>query len=194
MEGKSGSFSAEDSFSGYSVWISESVACEDFTATIVKDTEPDNNIGPSSESNDCWLNDASDDDGVDGYYEVFGFGYLSDYGGGYTVSEGSHTMYIADSDCSNWRCSRRRPCSIRRNSSCDLWWCSSSHWFDPRTYSQEQGACCCYATRWTDDGRTNDATTCSADATTCSADAAAAAPVQEMPQQTTQQGYEFEQK
>ena len=98
MEGKSGSFSAEDSFSGYSVWISESVACEDFTATIVKDTEPDNNIGPSSESNDCLLNDASDDDGVDGYYEVFGFGYLSDYGGGYTVSEGSHTMYIADSD------------------------------------------------------------------------------------------------
>ena len=98
MEGKSGSFSAEDSFSGYSVWISESVACEDFTATIVKDTEPENNIGPSSDSNDCWLNDPSDDDGVDGYYEVFGFGYLSDYGGGYTVSEGSHTMYIADSD------------------------------------------------------------------------------------------------
>ena len=103
MEGKSGSFSAEDSFSGYSVWISESVACEDFTATIVKDTEPDNNIGPyydSSDdySNDCWLNDASDDDGVDGYYQVFSFGILSDYGGGYTVSNGSHTMYIADSD------------------------------------------------------------------------------------------------
>jgi hypothetical protein len=98
MSGTSGSFSGEDSFSGYSVWISESVACEDFTATIIKDTEPDNNIGPSSDSNDCWLNDASDDDGVDGYYEVFSFGYLSDYGGGYTVSEGSHRMYIADSD------------------------------------------------------------------------------------------------
>jgi hypothetical protein len=103
MSGKSGSFSGEDSFSGYSVWISESVACEDFTATIVKDTEPDNNIGPYYDSeddysNDCWLNDASDDDSVDGYYQVFSFGILSDYGGGYTVSEGSHTMYIADSD------------------------------------------------------------------------------------------------
>ena len=103
MAGKSGSFSGEDSFSGYSVWISESVACEDFTATIVRDTEPDDNIGPYYNSeedsyNDCWLNDPSDDDGVDGYYQVYSFGILSDYGGGYTVSDGSHTMYIADSD------------------------------------------------------------------------------------------------
>ena len=98
MSGKSGSFSAEDSFSGYSLWISENVACEDFTATIVKDTEPEDDIGPNSDYNDCWLNDPSDDDGVEGYYQVFSFGILSDYGGGYTVSGGSHTMYIADSD------------------------------------------------------------------------------------------------
>ena len=105
------------------------------------------------------------------YYEVVGYWYLSDYGGGYTVSS-DHTPCTSLTQMSNWRCSRWMPCSIRWNSSCSLWWCSSPHWIDPRTYSQEQGACCCYATRWTDDGRTNDATTCSADATTCSADAA----------------------
>ena len=43
MAGKSGSFSAEIR-SRISVWVSESVACEDFNA-LCQDTEPDNNIG-----------------------------------------------------------------------------------------------------------------------------------------------------
>ena len=117
---------------------------------------------------------------------------LDDIGGIHMSVLRTYTIYIVDSVMKRWGCSRWFLCSTWWNSCRNLWWCSSPHWFDSRTYSQEQGACCYYATRWTDDGRTNDATTCSADASKPVQQMQQ--PVQEMPQQTTQQGYEFEQK
>ena len=97
MSGTSGTIDGADSGLGFSIWISEDVTCEDFSIEIYKQGETDTNYGPSSDSNDCWLYDSTDDDAVDDYYEVASFGLFDDYGGQYTVTNASHTVYITDS-------------------------------------------------------------------------------------------------
>jgi hypothetical protein len=92
MSGTSGSFDGADSGLGFSIWVSEDVPCEDFSIEIYKQGETDNQW-----TDDCWLYASSDDDAVDDYYEVASFGLFDDYGGTYTVTNASHTVYITDS-------------------------------------------------------------------------------------------------
>jgi hypothetical protein len=92
MSGTSGSFDGADSGLGFSIWVSEDVPCEDFLIEIYKQGETDNQW-----TDDCWLYASSDDDAVDDYYEVASFGLFDDYGGTYTVTNASHTVYITDS-------------------------------------------------------------------------------------------------
>ena len=87
--GTSGSFSAADSGLGFSVWVSESVACDAVSVEIMYD-------GENRYSDDCYWSEPNEDDGVDGYYSIGSVGFLDDDGGTYTFSS-SHTIYITDS-------------------------------------------------------------------------------------------------
>ena len=87
--GTSGSFSAADSGFGYSVWVSESVACEDVSVEVMYD-------GEDRYSDDCYWSEPNEDDGVDGYYSIGSVGFWDDDGGTYTFTS-SHTIYITDS-------------------------------------------------------------------------------------------------
>ena len=90
--GTSGSFPASDSGLGFSVWVSESVACEDVEMQVLDDD------GDDMYYDTCWNSEPNEDDGVDDYYSVGGVGLLDDEGGTYTwtVTSG-HTVYIVDS-------------------------------------------------------------------------------------------------
>ena len=89
--GTSGSFSASDSGLGFSVWVSESVACEAVDIQVMYQ-------GNDEYYDTCWSSDPSEDDGVDGYYSVGGVGLFDDDGGTYTFTVNSgHTVYITDS-------------------------------------------------------------------------------------------------
>ena len=89
--GTSGSFSASDSGLGFSVWVSESVACEDLDISVTYN-------GEEKYSDDCYWSEPNEDDGVDGYYSVGSVGFFDDDGGTYNwqVTSG-HTVYIVDS-------------------------------------------------------------------------------------------------
>lgn len=89
--GTSGSFSASDSGLGFSVWVSESVACEDLEMSVTYN-------GEEKYSDDCYWSEPNEDDGVDGYYSVGSVGFFDDDGGIYNweVTSG-HTVYIVDS-------------------------------------------------------------------------------------------------
>jgi len=89
--GTSGSFSASDSGLGFSVWVSESVACEDLEISVTYN-------GEEKYSDDCYWSEPNEDDGVDGYYSVGSVGFFDDDGGIYNweVTSG-HTVYIVDS-------------------------------------------------------------------------------------------------
>ena len=89
--GTSGSFSASDSGLGFSVWVSESVACEDLEISVTYN-------GDEKYSDDCYWSEPNEDDGVDGYYSVGNIGFFDDDGGTYNwqVTSG-HTVYIVDS-------------------------------------------------------------------------------------------------
>ena len=89
--GTSGSFPASDSGLGFSVWVSESVACEDLEISVTYN-------GDEKYSDDCYWSEPNEDDGVDGYYSVGNIGFFDDDGGTYNwqVTSG-HTVYIVDS-------------------------------------------------------------------------------------------------
>ena len=87
--GTSGSFSAADSGLGFSVWVSESVACEDVSVSVMYGDD-------EKYSGDCYWSEPNEDDGVDGYYSIGSVGFFNDDGGTYTFSS-SHTIYITDS-------------------------------------------------------------------------------------------------
>ncbi len=89
--GTSGQFSASDSGLGFSVWVSESVACEDVQVTVTYQDDDENQYYDT-----CWSSDPSEDDSVDDYYSVGGIGLFDDNGGTYTW-QSSHTIYITDS-------------------------------------------------------------------------------------------------
>ena len=87
--GTSGSFSAADSGLGFSVWVSESVACEEVSVSVMYD-------GEEQYYNDCDWSEPNEDDGVEDYYSIGSVGWFNDDGGTYTFTS-SHTIYITDS-------------------------------------------------------------------------------------------------
>jgi hypothetical protein len=91
-KGTSGEFPASDSGLGFSVWVSESVACDTVSMTVLDDS------GEDMYYDTCWSSEPNEDDGVDDYYSIGGVGLLDDEGGTYTweVSSGQ-TVYIVDS-------------------------------------------------------------------------------------------------
>ena len=90
--GTSGSFSASDSGLGFSVWVSESVPCDEFEMQVLDDDGDDMYYGG------CYYGEPTEDDGVDDYYSIGGVGLLDDEGGTYTWSVSSgHSVYIVDS-------------------------------------------------------------------------------------------------
>ena len=91
-KGTSGEFPASDSGLGFSVWVSESVACDEFEMQVLDDDGDDMYYGG------CYYGEPNEDDGVDDYYSIGGVGLLDDEGGTYTWSVSSgHTVYIVDS-------------------------------------------------------------------------------------------------
>ena len=88
--GKSGSFSAADSGLGFSVWVSESVACEDVSVSVMYGED-------EKYSSDCYWSEPNEDDGVEGYYSIGSVGFFNDDGGTYEFTS-SHTIYITDSE------------------------------------------------------------------------------------------------
>ena len=89
--GTSGSFAATDSGLGFSVWISESVDCEDVDISVTYG-------GDEKFNNYCDWSEPNEDDGVDGYYSFGDVGFFDDDGGTYNyVVNSGQTVYIVDS-------------------------------------------------------------------------------------------------
>ena len=73
-------------FTVSTVWVSESVACEDVSVSVMYD-------GEDQYYSDCKLDEPNEDDGVDDYYSIGSVGLFNDDGGTYTFNS-SHTIYI----------------------------------------------------------------------------------------------------
>ena len=90
-KGTSGSFSATDSGLGFTIWVSESVECEDIDMTVTYN-------GEDKFIDMCSYSEPNEDDGVDDYYSFGSVGFFDDDGGTYDwqVTTGQ-TVYIVDS-------------------------------------------------------------------------------------------------